>query len=255
MKRPTGRPTGLAEPLLAKSEQTQGGGSNYGYGLLEALSRPTFGWVRPLLSRTSLTISDLMLMEDGTDVRWADAALRREIERRPERGLAKALVSAYWRPMFAAAVFKLAADLLRFVPPLLLAALLRQLKDRVVDGDGSDGGGGGEGGADAAAARAAFEAAESSQDSLRLYMLAVALPVSTLLQALVVNQYFWRTLRLGVLARSALSLAIYRRAVSLRASDAPSPGSIANLLGTDAGRINSLAASINMLWSSPLQVY
>lgn len=238
-------------PLLGREEQSQahngsGGGSwsarvsfrvrqlwgPFGH-LYEG---PLFGWVRPYLSRTNLAVLDLSFMPDGTDIRWADALLQWELENRPERGLAKALMAAYQRPMAEAAACKLVADLLRFLPPLLLASLLSLLRPREASSGMAD----------------EVVAEESARTAA--FALAVCLPLVNLAQALLVNQYFWRTLRLGVLARSALSLALYRHAVSLRASDNAAPGSVANLLGTDAGRINSLFGCIHMVWSSPLQI-
>ncbi|CAE8628997.1 unnamed protein product, partial [Polarella glacialis] len=72
--------------------------------------------------------------------------------------------------------------------------------------------------------------------------------------ALLVNQYFWFALRVGALARGALSAAVFRQALALRVADAADSGQLANLLGSDCVRVSTLCGSMNMAWSAPLQL-
>ena len=57
-------------------------------------------------------------------------------------------------------------------------------------------------------------------------------------KALVVNQYFWRILRLGVLVRGSVAAAVCRRTLRYRLRDSVDGGLISNLLSSDCGRLN-----------------
>lgn len=118
----------------------------------------------------------------------ADALLQEKLKERSqtlttERGLPKlvrVLWSAYWPQMLPASLFKLAADMLRYVPAYLLSEFLDLM--------------------------------ESHEDEAgALALLALLLPLATLAQAVLVNQYFWHSLRLGAIIRSALAAALFRQ--------------------------------------------
>ena len=144
--------SGLREPLLRR---------------LQNLS-PLFNWVGPSLGRgislNAIWTLPSSLLHGVGDVRWADGELRR----RAHVPLARALVGAFWRPLAVAAAHKALADLLRYLPPLLLSLLLEDLRQPADEGDVP-----------------------------RMLALALALPLCTLAQAVLVNQYFWRVLQLG----------------------------------------------------------
>jgi len=155
----------------------------------------------------------------------ATACLRSRLDGKDE-SLLRSLVAVFWLPMANAAACKLASDLLRYVPPLLLSRLLLCLSG----GGGSD--------------CSAFED----------YSLALLLPLTTLLQALLVNQYFWHALKTGVLVRGSLTAAICARSLKYRRRDAVDGGRLSNLISSDCGRLNTACGSLNMAWSAPLQL-
>ena len=154
-------------------------------------------------------------------MRWADGELRR----RAHVPLARALVGAFWRPLAVAAAHKALADLLRYLPPLLLSLLLEDLRQPADEGDVP-----------------------------RMLALALALPLCTLAQAVLVNQYFWRVLQLGVLVRSALAAGVCRRALRYRLCERVDGGRLSNMIASDCARVNTAIGSVCMLWSAPLQL-
>ena len=127
----------------------------------------------------------------------------------------RALVGAFWRPLAVAAAHKALADLLRYLPPLLLSILLRRLGSATPEPPGS-------------------------VAVLVTYAIAFALPVVTLAQAVCVNQYFWQALHLGVLVRGAVAAAVCRRVLTLRlcegAGGLADSGLLSNLISSDCGR-------------------
>jgi ATP-binding cassette subfamily C (CFTR/MRP) protein 1 len=145
----------------------------------------------------------------------------------PDERLLHSLARVFWLPMAKAAACKLVSDVLRYVPPMLLSRLLGCLGEH---------------------------AAESQCSDTYAYALALALPLSTLLQALLVNQYFWLALRTGALVRGALAAAVCAHALAHRKRDAVDGGLLANVLSSDCGRINTACGNLNMAWSAPLQL-
>ena len=170
----------LTEPLLSSKEDTS--------PFRATRSDILFSWVRPVLQRASrsrshrgqpcsahsMSIDDLSSLPAGNGVHWADEQLQSRRRRYPTEPLARSMCGAFWRPMAHAGLLKLAADLLRYLPPLLLSILLRRLGSATPEPPGS-------------------------VAVLVTYAIAFALPVVTLAQAVCVNQYFWLALHLGVL--------------------------------------------------------
>ncbi|CAK9021059.1 unnamed protein product [Durusdinium trenchii] len=150
----------------------------------------------PLVAK-GLQLPDLWRLE--VDVPQADALLQEKLRRpRPapelqECGrrapwtaswdrlpaLVQKLCLAYWPDMLPASLFKLAADLLRYVSAYLLSRLL--------------------------------DAMETHEAPITAFLLAWLLPLATLAQAVLVNQYFWHSLRLGAIVRGAMAAALFRR--------------------------------------------
>ena len=204
-------PDGLREPLLFNARVPR-----------SRLDSWLFRFVRGLIER-QLALSDLSRFSHGQlDVAAADARLQARLAR--GEPLDRALFGCFRRQLAAAAACKLCADVLKYVPPLLLSRLLGCLHE------------------------------DTAASAASAYGLALLLPLCTLAQAVLVNRYFWHALGLGVLARGALSIAICRRALQYRLRDAVDSGRLANLLSSDCGRINNVCGQLCMLWSAPLQL-
>ena len=136
----------LTEPLLASKE----GSSPHEDAAAFRATRSDilFSWVRPVLQRASrsrsqpcsahsMSIDDLSSLPAGNGVHWADEQLQSRRRRYPTEPLARSLCCAFWRPMAHAGLLKLAADLLRYLPPLLLSILLRRLGSATPEPPGS----------------------------------------------------------------------------------------------------------------------
>ena len=224
----------LKEPLLASKEDTSPHEDATPFRATREDAAPfratrsdiLFSWVHPVLQRASrsrsqpcsahsMSIDDLSSLPAGNGVHWADEQLQSRRRRHPTEPLARSLCGAFWRPMAQAGLLKLAADLLRYLPPLLLSILLRRLGSATPEPPGS-------------------------VAVLVTYAIAFALPVVTLAQAVCVNQYFWQALHLGVLVRGAVAAAVCRRVLTLRlcegAGGLADSGLLSNLISSDCGR-------------------
>lgn len=75
-------------------------------------------------------------------------------------------------------------------------------------------------------------------------------------QTLFLSQYFQRMFLVGLRIRTALVGAIYKKALRLSnaARKESTVGEIVNLMAVDAQRFMDLTTYINMLWSAPLQI-
>ena len=202
----------LSEPLLP----TRGWRPRCCGGLRGLL----FTWVSPTLGG-GLSLADALSLPGG--LAEADAALQGQLAAAPDESLTWALSKVFWPHMRRAALCKLAADLLRYLPPLVLSRLLGCVHS-------------------------------ASCAPTHAYLLALALPAVMLGQALLVNQYFWHALRLGAVVRGSLTSALCRRMLRYHRCDTVDSGRLANMISSDCGRLNTLCGSLNMAWSAPLQL-
>lgn len=139
--------------------------------------------------------------------------------------LARALAWAFGKEFAKAGLLKLCHDLLIFVGPNVLNQLIKFLRD------------------------------ESAPLSRGLYLTS-AVTISQLLMSFCLRHYFFRCYLVGLRARTALVVAIYRKALVLSASERQkrSAGEIVNLLSTDAQRIQSLMTYLHATWYSFVQI-
>ncbi|XP_044001771.1 multidrug resistance-associated protein 1 isoform X9 [Aphidius gifuensis] len=88
------------------------------------------------------------------------------------------------------------------------------------------------------------------------YFYAGLLFLTASLQTIVLSQYFNRMSIVGLRIRTALTAAIYRKALRMSntARKESTVGEIVNLMSVDAQRFMELTAYINMIWSAPLQI-
>jgi len=233
----------LTEPLLSSKEEPSPHEDAAPFSVATR-SDILFSWVRPVLQRASrsrsqpcsahsMSIDDLSSLPAGNGVHWADEQLQSRRRRYPTEPLARSMCGAFWRPMAHAGLLKLAADLLRYLPPLLLSILLRRLGSATPEPPGS-------------------------VAVLVTYAIAFALPVVTLAQAVCVNQYFWQALHLGVLVRGAVAAAVCRRVLTLRLCEGggglADSGLLSNLISSDCARLMTVCGNINMVKVRPFSV-
>ncbi|CAI6345192.1 unnamed protein product [Macrosiphum euphorbiae] len=99
---------------------------------------------------------------------------------------------------------------------------------------------------------------ENSTEPLwRGYFYIFLLMMTTMLQTLFSSQYFHRMYLVAMRVRTALTLAIYHKAlrISNTARKSFTTGEIVNLMAVDANRFIDLITYLNMVWSAPLQIF
>lgn len=195
------------------------------------LSKILFSWVNPLFvagnrKDKSLQQSDLLRLTRGDD----PALVSAEFERRLDDFVAAghpapvtAAIFAQWRaPMIAAGFAKLLNSTLNFVPPILLNNLLKWLSSY---------------------------AAGTAPDNYAGWLWSVGLFLALSVRTLTENSYFHRVVRVGFQIRTAVTAAVYRKALRLSPiSRLETPvGQIVNLMQLDATRLDTMCMQFREL--------
>uniref|UniRef100_A0A6Q2YJW8 ATP-binding cassette, sub-family C (CFTR/MRP), member 2 n=1 Tax=Esox lucius TaxID=8010 RepID=A0A6Q2YJW8_ESOLU len=143
----------------------------------------------------------------------------------PEAWLISTLATTFKRVLWESAFLKLLTDLLSFVSPQLLKLLISFTTDKSIY-------------------------------TWTGYVYAVLLFLVTIFQSLFLQQYFQRCFVLGMKVRTALTAAVYKKAlvVSNDARKESTVGETVNLMSADAQRFNDVANFIHLLWSCPMQI-
>ncbi|KAF8582394.1 ABC protein [Ramaria rubella] len=86
--------------------------------------------------------------------------------------------------------------------------------------------------------------------------MAIGLFCVTVIANVMQQQFFWRSMSTGVLARSALIASIFKRGVFLAPSARPAhpSSSLVNHISTDVSRMNDCAQWFHAFWTAPIQV-
>ncbi|XP_078611217.1 multidrug resistance-associated protein 1-like [Branchiostoma floridae x Branchiostoma japonicum] len=132
----------------------------------------------------------------------------------------------YFLPTFAtSAIFKLCNDILMFVSPQILGWLIEFTKDKSIH-------------------------------SWKGYSIAVLLLVTTTLQSLFNHQFFYRVNVWGMRVKTAITAAIYKKALLLtnEARTSLTAGNMVNLMTSDVTKIQMLCQSLHSVWAAPLQI-
>ena len=143
--------------------------------------------------------------------------------------LVRPLVKSFGPLMYSAALFKATYDSLMFVGPNLLHAIIDYLED--------------------------FADGKERRASVGFGYVGVLFGAS-ILQTILLHQYFFRVFRAGQQLRSAVIIAVYRKALrlSIRARQNKTVGEIVNIMSTDAQRMQDLTTYLQMVWSAPFQI-
>ncbi|KAL5238885.1 hypothetical protein ACI65C_006295 [Semiaphis heraclei] len=96
----------------------------------------------------------------------------------------------------------------------------------------------------------------SSEPLWRGYFYVFLMMLTATLQTLILSQYYYRMYLVGMRVRTALTSAIYRKAlrISNTARKTFTVGEIVNLMAVDAHRFVYLTTYLNMIWSAPFQI-
>ncbi|NXA36024.1 MRP3 protein, partial [Eudromia elegans] len=138
----------------------------------------------------------------------------------------KALLRTFGPYFLIGSFFKLIQDLLSFVNPQLLSALINFIKNK-----------------DAPAWWG--------------FLIAALMFTCAVLQTLILHQHFQYCFVTGMRLRTGITGMIYRKSLVITnsAKRSSTVGEIVNLMSVDAQRFMDLMTFLNMLWSAPLQIF
>jgi len=213
-------------------------------------SRLVFHWMQPLMSlgaKRYLTEDDMWALPHGEDAerlsdafqaRWVANAQASLEQGEPlcdsgRRRFWRTLLGSFGRPFLIAAIFKVAQDVLAFVQPQLLRALLAFV-GRWEAADGL----------------------EARGTPLRGFALVGLLFVTAMLQTMSLHQYFQLVSVAGMRARAGIVSAIFRKSLRLsnQARSERRTGDVVNLMSVDANRLPDFVMYAHILWSAVFQI-
>ena len=226
----------------------------------DVCSRITFSWLTPLLklgAERPLVLEDVFelrapfrvnAVSASFDAAWEaevqrakgeEAKRQSAVSRDPEAtppavkpaSMYTALNKAFGGPFWLAALPYTVQIAAQYVSPLLLRQLIQLVEDG--DSDGSFG-----------------------NSSAAGYLLSAGMAASLVLTTLMENIYFDMVIKVGEQARSAMTAAVYSKALRLSnsARQGRSVGEISNLISADAEKAEALSQTLHNLWSSPVRI-
>ncbi|XP_031732915.1 ATP-binding cassette sub-family C member 2 [Anarrhichthys ocellatus] len=150
---------------------------------------------------------------------------KKEEKDHPNSWLISTIYKTFKWVLIESAFFKLLTDLLGFVSPQLLKLMIQFTQ-------------------------------EKNRYTWEGYLYAVLLLVVAIFQSLFLQQYFQRCFVLGMKVRTAITAAVYKKAlvVSNDTRKETTVGETVNLMSADAQRFNDVTNFIHLLWSCPLQI-
>ncbi|KAH7884664.1 ABC protein [Phlebopus sp. FC_14] len=158
----------------------------------------------------------------------------REVDGRKEPSLTWALNDVFGRMFWIGGIFKVVGDVAQLMGPIVLKAIITFAEER-------------------SAARAAGEPVPNVGRGIGM---ALGLFFLTLTTSICTQQFFWRSMATGVLARGALIASIYERGVHLtgKARVKLTNATLVNHISTDVSRIDACAQWFHSAWTAPIQV-
>jgi len=193
----------------------------------------SFWWLNPLMMtgyKRALTPQDLWELNRNDRAAQLSATFRgkwlRQVRKKGDKAsLVAAMRQSFGFTFFVAALFKLANDLLAFVAPQLLKAMIGFTQS-------------------------------ATAPNWHGYAYAAGLLVTAMVQSVCLHQYFHRVMTTGMRLRSALISSVFRKSLVLTnsARQRHTSGEIVNLMAVDSQRFLDLMSYLQMVWSAPLQI-
>ncbi|XP_072293747.1 ATP-binding cassette sub-family C member 2 [Eucyclogobius newberryi] len=175
----------------------------------------------------SVSQNGLMMEEKGTpkNTEKKKEKNKEDKEDYPNSWLIPTIYKTFKRVLFESAFFKLLQDVLAFVSPQILKLMIDFTQN-------------------------------TSRPVWEGYLYALLLLFVAVLQSLFLQQYFQRCFVLGMKVRTAITAAVYKKAlvVSNDVRKESTVGETVNLMSADAQRFNDVINFIHLLWSCPLQI-
>ncbi|XP_049715652.1 ATP-binding cassette sub-family C member 3 isoform X2 [Elephas maximus indicus] len=161
----------------------------------------------------------------GKKVSGEDDVLLGGQARPQEPSFLKAMVVTFGPTLLISSCFNLIQDLLSFVNPQLLSILIKFISN-------------------------------PSAPTWWGFMVAGLMFVCSVMQTVILNQYYYYIFVMGLRLRTAIIGVIYKKALVITNSvkRESTVGEIVNLMSVDAQRFMDLAPYLNLLWAAPLQI-
>lgn len=158
----------------------------------------------------------------------------RKVRGRKKASLAWALNDVFGWSFWLGGIFKAIGDTSQMMGPLLLKSIISFAEER-------------------SAARASGGTPPNVGAGISM---ALGLWFLTIITSMCTNQFFWRSMTTGVLARAALIACIYERGVNLTGRERVklTNAALVNHISTDVSRIDSCAQWFHAVWVGPIQV-
>ncbi|KAJ7126538.1 P-loop containing nucleoside triphosphate hydrolase protein [Mycena crocata] len=197
-------------------------------------SRWSFSWMTSLMAKGAskfITEEDLPSLVPSDESENLGNKLEKYLMK---HGVWTSLFLAYGGPFVMAIFLKIIQDCLAFSQPQLLRWLLAYISRYQ---------------------SARFQESGSKPNPLEGFSAAVIMFVASVIQTILLNQYFQRTFETGMRVRAGLVTAIFSKALILSNDErGRSSGDIVNLMGVDAIRMQDLCTYAIIAISGPFQI-
>ncbi|KIJ14255.1 hypothetical protein PAXINDRAFT_169871 [Paxillus involutus ATCC 200175] len=224
---------GLSEKLEAAWARRLAAAADWNERLEKGDIHPSY------LARLSFALRAIPANQDDKALTYAERRVAlekywRQVDGRKEASLAWALNDVLGRMFWLGGVFKVIGDTAQLMGPIVLKSIITFSEQR-------------------AAARTAGEPGPSIGLGIGM---ALGLFFLTITTSICTQQFFWRSMATGVLARAALITSIYERGVSLtgKARVKLTNATLVNHISTDVSRIDACAQWFHAAWTAPIQV-
>ncbi|CAB4387319.1 unnamed protein product [Rhizophagus irregularis] len=206
-------------------------------------SRITFWWAGSLMKlgyKRPLEKDDLYVLND---VRLAkniiskfEKSWEKELTRKDGKppSLFRALNRVFGFKFWMAGFFRFMSDTLLVTSPLILQLILQFAQESWMTKDAKD----------------------ASPKSYWGYWFSVILFIMQMSSTLFINSYFYYSMEVGILIRTALITAIYRKAMMLsgKARSMFTTGKVTNIMSTDTTRLDFACGFFHVAWAAPIQL-
>ncbi|CAF1087818.1 unnamed protein product [Didymodactylos carnosus] len=175
-------------------------------------------------NKRQLTDNDLLELSPDDNCLQLLNFFESERVKRINNGTLKLIFFTFWREMLVSGLFLIPYSAAKIAQPLLLRQIILIITN-------------------------------PHELSYKGYLYAVVLGIASVTQALVHQQFFFRTSRVGMHVRNVISSSIYKRVLTLRTSSfmKTTAGQVINLVGNDASKCDELCIFGHYLWNAPLE--
>ncbi|CAG8496995.1 12244_t:CDS:2 [Dentiscutata heterogama] len=195
----------------------------------------SLGYKRPLEKEDLYMLNDARtskILTDKFEVEWKKETQKVSLGKKPS--LVKALYRVLGTKFFLAGVCRIVSDVIAVLSPLILKLILNFVTEAYTS-----------------------NFVNGSQPPAYVgYLLAVSMFLMQMCVTILQNLYFYFAMETGVLSRSILITAIYRKAlvISGKARSLFTNGKITNLMSTDTTRIDFVCGYFHIMWAAPIQI-